>query len=54
MFWIVMGMVVALGGGVYVGLGAPGLPGREDRIVSPGRARRLKRRHIHWIRPDRR
>jgi hypothetical protein len=47
MFWIIAAL--ALLGGIYVGLGAPGMPGREDRVVTPGRARRLKARHIHWL-----
>lgn len=48
---IVGGMVVALGVGVWVGLGAPGLPGgREDRVVKPGQARRLKKHHIDLLR----
>jgi hypothetical protein len=47
---LLLGMVAALGIGVYVGLGAPGWKGREDRVVEEGRARRLERRHIHWIR----
>lgn len=50
MVWFVLG-IVALGIGIYVGLGLPGLPGgREDRIVPSGRARRLKHNHIHWFR----
>jgi hypothetical protein len=52
--WIVIGMVLALALGVYVGIGAPGFPGRQDRVVSPGRARRLQRKHIHWFKPQRR
>jgi hypothetical protein len=46
---LVLGMVAALGLGLYVGLGAPGFKGREDRVVE--RARRLERKHIHWLRP---
>ena len=46
---IIGGMVVALGVGVYVGLGMPGMPGREDRIFPPGRARRLKKQHIDYL-----
>jgi hypothetical protein len=52
--WIIITMVGALALGIYVGLGAPGMSGREDRVVSSGRARRLAKRHIHWIRPERR
>lgn len=53
MIWV-LGAIAALGIGVYVGLGLPGMPGREDRIVSPGRARRLERKRIDWLRPPRR
>jgi hypothetical protein len=52
--WIIGGMVVALAGGIYVGLGLPGLPGREDRVVPHGRARRMETKHIHWFKPDQR
>jgi hypothetical protein len=45
--------VAALALGIYVGLGAPGMPGRQDRIVSPGKAQRLPKRHIHWFKPKR-
>jgi hypothetical protein len=51
---LVLGMVAALGLGIYVGVGAPGFGGREDRVVGEGRARRLERRHIHWLRPNNR
>jgi hypothetical protein len=45
-------MVVALAVGVYVGLGLPGMPGREDRVVGHAR-RRLKVQHspLDWLRP---
>lgn len=50
MLWIVS-MIVALAAGIYVGLGMPGLPGREDRVVRHGRARRLnKHRFLDWLR----
>ena len=49
MVWI-MGLLVALGIGVYVGLGFPGLKGRQDRIVTPGRAHRLRYRNLDWFR----
>jgi hypothetical protein len=52
--FLILGMVAALGLGVYVGLGLPGMGGRQDRIVTEGRARRLERRHIHWLRPPER
>jgi hypothetical protein len=50
-FWIAAA-VVALGIGVWVGLGMPGRKGgREDRFVPTGRARRgLDFNYIHWIR----
>jgi hypothetical protein len=38
----VVGMVVALGAGIYIGLGFPGLPGREDRVLPKGMTRRSK------------
>jgi hypothetical protein len=52
--WILIGMVLALIIGIYVGIGAPGFPGRQDRVVTSGRARRLHKKHIHWIRPQNR
>jgi Uri superfamily endonuclease len=52
--FIVLGMIAALGIGIYVGLGAPGMQGREDRVVTHGRAKRLQKRHIDWLRPPRR
>jgi hypothetical protein len=51
--WLAIVAIVALAGGIYVGLGAPGFPGRQDRFVASGRAQRLRHRHIHWIRQDR-
>lgn len=55
MIWILS--IVALAFGIYVGLGMPGVGGRENRVVPTGRARRLPHRHVHWIRtqkkPDR-
>lgn len=53
MIWIVIA-VAALVLGVWVGLGMPGMSGREDRVVSSGRARRLPHRHVHWIRTQKR
>jgi hypothetical protein len=42
MLYLVLGAVAALAIGIWVGIGAPGLPGaREDRVVEPGRAKRL-------------
>lgn len=51
---VIGGMVIALGVGIYVGLGMPGTAGREDRIVPPGRARRLKKQHIDLLKRKRR
>lgn len=52
-WFILFGMVAALGAGIYVGMGAPGTHGREDRVVPEGKARRLQKRHIDWLRPRR-
>jgi hypothetical protein len=53
-FWI-GGAVIALGVGVWVGLGMPGTTGREDRVVEPGRARRgLHPNYIDYFRARRR
>lgn len=55
MIWIILSFVAALGGGIYVGLGAPGMPGREDRVLPPGMRRKsLEKRHIDWLRGPRR
>lgn len=51
--FVIGGMVVAFGVGIYVGLGMPGMPGRHDRVVAPGRARRLKKRHIDLLKRTR-
>jgi hypothetical protein len=51
---MVMGMLAALGIGIYVGLGAPGTRGREDRVVEEGRAKRLQKKHIDWLKGGRR
>jgi hypothetical protein len=48
------GMIIALGAGVYVGIGAPGWKGlRQDRVVDSGRAKRMKKRHIDLLRTRR-
>jgi hypothetical protein len=54
-FIIIASFVIALGLGIYVGLGAPGFKGkgRVDRVVEPGRARRLNHKHLDWMRPRR-
>ena len=38
----VIGGIVALLVGIYIGLGFPGLPGREDRVLPKGKRRRKK------------
>lgn len=38
----VLGMVIALALGIYIGLGLPGMPGREDRVLPRGMRRRKK------------
>jgi hypothetical protein len=52
-WFILLTCVMALGLGIWVGLGAPGIKGREDRVVAPGRARRLKPKHLDWLKPRR-
>lgn len=49
--WVI-GMVIALAAGIYVGLGMPGVPGRENRVVDSGRRKRLtKHQFLDWLRP---
>lgn len=49
---LILGMIIALAAGIYVGLGMPGLPGRENRVNSSGRSRRLtEHRFLDWLRP---
>jgi hypothetical protein len=52
----VLGMVIALALGVYIGLGLPGMPGREDRVLPSGmRRKRLNHfRAIDLLRRDER
>lgn len=41
----ILGGIVALAAGIYIGLGWPGLPvGREDRVLPRGMRRRKKDR----------
>ncbi len=54
MTFYIIGAVIALGAGIWVGLGHPGMQGREDRIVEPGRAQRLERKRLDWLRPPER
>ena len=42
MLWYVIGGIAALLLGIYIGLGFPGLPGRENRVLPPGKRRRKK------------
>jgi len=52
--WMIGGLVFALCVGIWVGIGLPGVPGlREDRVVPPGRARRLKKQHIDLLKRHR-
>lgn len=41
--WYWIGGILALLLGIYIGLGFPGLPGREDRVLPGGRKRRKRR-----------
>lgn len=50
----IIGSVIALVAGVWVGLGHPGIKGRDDRIVETGRAHRLERKPLNWLRPEKR
>lgn len=54
MWILILTFVLALAVGIWVGLGMPGMSGREDRVVKHGRARRLEHRHVHWLRPPNR
>lgn len=38
----VIGGILALVVGIYIGLGMPGLPGREDRVLPRGMRRKRK------------
>lgn len=49
MLWI-LGMILAVAIGVWVGIGMPGVKGlRGDRVVKPGTARRLRKQHLDWL-----
>ena len=53
MIWIVIA-ALALIVGIWVGLGHPGIKGREDRVVNTGRPQRLERKRLDWLRtPER-
>lgn len=39
-----VGAILALVLGIYIGLGFPGLPGREDRVLPNGMKRKRKER----------
>lgn len=49
-------MVIVFAVGIYIGLGMPGLPGPQDRVLPPGMTRRRKRvfTPLDWLRPPRR
>lgn len=38
-----IGAIAAFALGIYIGLGFPGLPGREDRVLPKGKTRRKKK-----------
>lgn len=38
----ILGGILALAIGIYIGLGWPGLPGRENRVLPGGRKRKRK------------
>ncbi len=42
----IVGGVIAFAIGIYIGIGFPGLPGREDRVV-----RRRSSRRVHKFTP---
>jgi hypothetical protein len=50
---LILIMAAALAIGIWVGLGAPGTNGREDRVVKSGRARRLDHNYVHWLKTKR-
>jgi hypothetical protein len=50
---MVVYMIIALGLGVYVGLGLPGIPGRGDRVVARARRRKVQYTPLDWFRPRR-
>jgi|GEM_PF-511684 len=46
MIWYILGGAAALALGIYVGLGFPGLPGREDRVLPTRSERSRTQRHF--------
>lgn len=53
---MILGGVAAFGLGIWIGIGHPGLPGREDRIL-PGNMRRrplYKQEFLDWLKPRKR
>lgn len=38
----ILGMVLALAAGIYIGLGTPGMPSRENRVLPRGMRRKRK------------
>ncbi len=47
----IIGAIVALVLGIYIGLGFPGLPGRENRIVRHRRRRHKSFTPLDWLKP---
>lgn len=41
--WYVIGGILALALGIYIGLGLPGMSGPENRVLPKGKTRRKKR-----------
>jgi hypothetical protein len=54
--WFIVVAVLVFGAGIYIGLGFPGLPGKEDRVLPPGFQRRRRReiQMLDWLRTRRR
>jgi hypothetical protein len=52
----IIGMVLALAAGIYIGLGWPGLNvGRNDRVLRGGRRQPVRRAYtpLDWFKPRR-
>ncbi len=57
MIFYIVGGIAALGLGIYIGLGFPGLPGGEDRVVPRRSERSRVSRHftpLDLLRPKKR
>jgi hypothetical protein len=53
MIWYILG-AIAFAIGIYIGLGYPGLPGREDRVVHQRTRRIHKFTPLDLLRPPKR